>query len=175
MTGGFEPQWSGVFENWTRAYIKVHGWKIRQEMEAEDAVQEGARIFTWCLRKTTAQGGRIDNEKWFMTYYQRALVTWLIDAAAKTTARRDALAILAQQPPVTITEPNGPLLATLSQDASHELQTIIKTIAGTPSEYFLRLMLNPGDDHDWSRRMCRLCGLPANKEIIAELRRLLQK
>lgn len=171
---GYEPQWTGVFENWTWAFMKVHRWKIRQD-ELKDAVQEGARIFAWCLRKTTSQGGRIDNDKWFMRYYQRAVMTWLIDAAAKATAEREGQALFAQHQPAPVTEQQGPLLAALSQDASHELQHVLRVIVSTSSEYFLGLLLQPGRDQDWSRRLCRLCGITVNENIIDELRKLLKQ
>jgi hypothetical protein len=155
--------------------MRVHHWKIRHEMDLKDSVQEGARIFVWCLRKTTSQGGRIDNEKWFMRYYQRAVGTWLIDKAAKSTARREGQIVLAQQPPVATIEQNGPLLTALSQDASHELQIVLRTIMGTSSEFFLGLLLRPGPDNVWSRRLCRLCGIPVNENIIDELKKLLKE
>jgi hypothetical protein len=170
---GFEPKWPGIFENWTRAYMKVHHWKIRNDMDFEDAVQEGARIFAWCLRKTTSREGRIDNQAWFMRYYQRAVATWLIDAAARNTAHRESLSALYQQPGIA-SEPDGPLLTALSQDASHELQHVLRTIVGTSSE-FLGILLHPGPDNVWSRRLCRLCDIPVNENIISELRKLLSR
>lgn len=171
----FEPEWKGIFENWTKAYMKVHHWKIRNEMDFKDAVQEGGRIFAWCLRKTTSQGGKIDNEKWFMRYYQQAVSTWLIDAAAKATAQRNTLLALTQQQPISTTNQNGPMLVALSHDTSRELQDVLRVIMGTPSEFFLRLLLHPGPDNVWSRRMCRLCGIPINENIIGELRKLLKE
>jgi hypothetical protein len=170
---GFEPQWQGVFENWMRSYLRDHYWKVEQELTLNEAVQEGAEIFAWCLRKTTSRGGRIDNNKWFMRYFQRAVGTWLIDTAAKATARRETLLTLTQQQPIATVEPDGPLFAALSQDTSHELRTVLRFIIETPSEYFLGLLLRPGPDNIWSRRMCRLCGIPVNENIISELRKLL--
>jgi hypothetical protein len=171
---GFEPEWQGVFENWTKTYFKDHHWKIRSEIDFKDAVQEGARIFAWCLRKTTSQGGRIDNDKWFMRYYQRALSTWTIDKAAKATAQRETLTALVHQQPITTTDQNGPLFTALSHDTSRELQHVLRVITGTPSEFFLHVLLSPGPDKQWSRRLCRLCGIPVNENIIGELRKLLE-
>jgi hypothetical protein len=171
---GFRPEWLGVFENWTIAYMQVHHWKIEHELTLNEAVQQGSEIFTWCLRKTTSRGGRIDNAKWFMRYYQRAVGTWLIDTAAKSTAHREALLILAQYQPIATVQPDAPLFTALSQDASTELRTVLRVIVETHSEYFLRLLLKPGPDNQWSRRMCRLCGLPTNENIISELRKLLK-
>ena len=172
---GFEPKWGGVFENWTKAYMRVHHWRVRHELDFADAVQEGARIFSWCLRKTTSQGGRIDNEKWFMRYYQRAVATWLIDKAARSTARREGQSLLAQQHHATAVEQDGPLLATLSKDASRDLQIVLRVIAASPSEFFTRLLLHRSPDIDWSRRLSRLCNIPINETIIGELRRLLKE
>jgi hypothetical protein len=171
---GYRPEWQGVFANWTKAYLWVHHWKIEQELTLDEAVQEAGAIFARCLRRTTSRGGRIDNAKWFMRYYQRVVGSWLIDTAARSTARRETLLTLTQQQPVAIVEQSGPLLVALSQDASWELQAVLRVIAGTSSEYFLGLLLRPGPDRQWSRRMCRLCGLPTNENIISELRKLLK-
>src|SRR3974390_258810 len=103
---GFEPEWPGSFEHWTRSYLRVHHWKIRNQMDFEDAVQECAAIWTWCLKKTTSRGGRIDNGGWFMRYYQRAVATWLITQSNKDSKRRAMLAdyqlIQQRQPPYPI-------------------------------------------------------------------------
>jgi len=169
---GFEPEWQGVFENWTRAYMRVHHWKVEDFFTLDEAVQECAVNFSWCLRKTTSRGGRIDNAKWFMRYYQRSVGTWLITQANKQTGRREKTQAYFEPPPEETVEQAGPLVAALKR-ASPQLQTVLKVILSTPSEFFLDLLLRPGPDHIWSRRLCRLCGVPVNENIIDELRRLL--
>jgi len=172
---GFEPHWEGVFENWTKAYMFVHHWKVEDEFTFDEAVQECAVRFAWCLRKTTSQGGRIDNDKWFMRYYQRAVGTWLITQANKQTGRRaKAQAYFAEPQTEETVEQAGPLAAVLNgRNVSAELKVVLKVVFSTPSEFFLDLLLRPGPDNVWSRRLCRLCGVPVNENIIDELRKLL--
>jgi len=165
----YEPQWKGVFEHWTKSYMFVHHWKVRDEFDFDEAVQECAAIFSWCLRKTTGRGGRIDNDKWFMRYYQRAVGTWVITQANKQTGRRAKAQAYFDPQPEETTEQAGPLAAKI-RGASKELQAVLKVIFNSPSEF---LLLRPAPDNIWSRRLCRLSGVPVNEDIIAELRRLL--
>jgi hypothetical protein len=51
---------------------------------------------------------------------------------------------------------------------------VLRVITGTPSEFFLGMLLSSGPDNVWSRRICRLCGIPVNENIIGELRKLLE-
>ena len=172
---GFEPEWRGVFEHWTRSYMRVHHWKIRYQMDFDDAVQECAVIFAWCLRKTTSRGGRIDNVRWFMRYYQRAVGTWMITQATKDTQRRETLATLQQERADDRIDPDALVVASLRNDASAELQTVLRAIITAPTQFIRDLLLQPAPDHIWSRRLCRLCGIPVNENIVGELKKLLSE
>ena len=173
-------EWSGVFENYARKYVKKHLWRVAHILGSEeDAMQEAAVVFYRCRNRYE---GKVDNPAWFMSLFKIALVNEWASISAKDSQMRS---IPIADPSEEIVYNDGELVAALS-GASEELQILMRTIANAPAE-FLGLLLAPPDDlHSsdpalvqdaasaYNRRIKRLLGISKSAvDIVSEARALL--
>lgn len=118
----------------------------------------------------------VDNPKWLMGLYKISLVNEFHYHAAVIRGQREAegaFAAAAHAGSRDIDHNLGVLGSALA-DASEELRTVLRIIAGAPAE-LLDLMLAEADDESWSRRAQRLAGIKEvrSSSVITELRELL--
>ena len=171
---GYVPEWSGVFEAWSRTWVARNGWRIAHSHTDEDALQECALIFVRCAQQyATAYGGPVDNPKWLMSLYKSAVANTFATMAVRDRQRRE---IHSSTSIDTLTEQaleGESTLYVMLSGASEELKQVLIVMSKAPSE-FLNLMLKEGKDVVWSRRMLRLAGIAnTNANIVGELRSLL--
>ena len=169
--------WKGVFENWSKGYVRKHFWKVSEHFLAEeDALAECALIFTKCLRSYEY---RVDNHNWFMSLYQRAVSNDFTTYADRSTKQRsfichtrddeDEAAVEAQG---GVEDHSGYLLSLLS-NASEELQLVLVIIATAPADV-LDILLHITDDITMNRRWKRWCGIKnPSANLVEELKTLL--
>jgi hypothetical protein len=165
-------------------------------MDYADALQACAECFARCAYMYR---GKIDNAAWFMSVFkiavvnefntlsiadmtQRALMQEEVNEylTNRETERRAKL----KQPrrennyskdcyTKTVDFNDGPLQIALKQ-ASNELHVVLNVISNAPAEMLGMLLTNDGvADEVWSRRICRLCGIKKQRNVIGELRELL--
>lgn len=164
--------WHGLYENWSRMWVNKHFWKVRAHIPTkEDALQECALIFARCIRHYAHVA---ENPAHFMSLFQVSVMNDWITFAKKST-QRTPLSVacedfehLAQH---QTTYNDGPLLALLSS-ASAELKQVLKIIASAPSE-LLEMMFRGRNLAECNLCVCRMSGVKADHDVLAELRKLL--
>lgn len=175
-------RWEGVFENWSKQWVRKHGWRTRQLWGSdEDALQQCALTFAKCLDRYAA---KVDKPAHLMALYKTAVANhWHkhavfdgryrqlhhpenLEAAPEGIARR-----------ASITFNDGPLAAAMA-GASQELQQVLRMIAQAPDEVLRILLPTDGETPDLdvlNRRFRRWFGLPAKAEVATELKNLLMQ
>lgn len=164
--------WKGTFENWSRAWVRKHAWRVRHVFGSEeDALQECAYVFSYCLNKYSAT---VDNAAWMMRLYKLVLVSHWNDASEKDRKIRisrdpENLAHLIELAPQC--EVNyGPTLVTWNS-ASAELRHAITIIADAPSE-LLEIIFSSRSPEITNRQLRRLCKIDGSPDLVGELRAL---
>ncbi len=168
----FLYSWEGPFEKWSRSWVRRNFWRVRHIfLTEEDALQECALIFVRCVRLYQL---RIDNPAWLMSLFKTAVANDWITFSIKDRRGRDTQESVNADLPQTTTDFNeGPLYAALA-NASSELKQVLTVIAGAPNE-LLELMFK-NDNATLEKvncRLCRLSGISAKHDVVAELRNLL--
>lgn len=161
-----QVQWTGIFENYARKYVRKNLWRIKAALGSEeDAMQQAALVFARCVRSYEM---RVDNPAWFMSLYKVALMNDFNSFAIVDGRIRNLVA-----PPDAelIEHETGSIYASLCQ-ASVELQTVLSMIAKAPSE-MLAILLHPADSEVMSRRLARWAGIKTRHNLVDELRDLL--
>ena len=170
-------QWPGVFENYARAWVSKHFWKVSEQFGSrEDALAECALIFTRCLRRYEHT---VNNPAWFMALYKRALANDWTTYAMKSTRQRD-LIVYARDPDdeavrdnVEPAEDSQGFLLTLLGEASEELRQVLSILATAPAEA-LDILFCSTDYNMLNRVWKRWAGINDSKvDVVAELRKLL--
>ena len=157
--------WGGVFEYWARGYASRNMWRVKEVFgDYEDAVQECALIFTRCANK---YNGTIDNPKWMMALFKRAVENEFNSYAVKDGRMRE-LPMLEEQ----IDHNPGFLIAAVA-NASEELRAFIDAFVNTPTE-LADLILSGNDLASITRKARRLLGISkTSHDFMAELRDIL--
>lgn len=168
--------WRGPFENYSRAWVAKHYWRVRYVIGSrDDALQECAVVFA---RVVNSYASKVDSDKWLMALYKTALLN-----AWNTFAEKDRRIRVTRDPDLLdaanmtcspVAENDGPLAMAL-RGASAELRTVLHMIADAPTE-LLALMFPDaveGDNVRLNRVLCRICKIPSGHDIVAELRTLL--
>lgn len=144
-------------------------------MTRDEALQTCAEVFSYCrYRYCLRRGlGVVDNGAWFMSLYKQALMTRFHKEAERSTHIREADATFADTQKTVERETTnlGETLAAVST-ASEELREVLRVIASAPAELVELLLRADTDDARWSRRLCRLCGIRVNGDVVTELRQL---
>ena len=168
----YTPEWTGVFENYSRAFVARNAWRVRYIMSEEDALQECALVFARCVHH---YAGKIDNAPWFMALFKRAVANEFHFHASACTRIREAEAGYAGEQSRRgegVDHNLGTLTASIAS-ASEELRAVLRVVAQAPTE-LLSLLLLEASDENWSRRLCRISGInKVSKTIVAELRDIL--
>jgi hypothetical protein len=67
----FEPPWRGVFENWSKEWVRKHYWRVSPWVPSqEDALQECGVLFARCIQR---YGDEVVSPKHFMALYKTAV------------------------------------------------------------------------------------------------------
>jgi hypothetical protein len=141
----------------------------------EEAVQECGVCFAYCTQLyASANGGKVDNDKWFMSLFKLCLMCHFNDHARMDKRKREMEIDLAALPTgEEAAQGESFLYAALSQ-ASAELKTFLVVLQKAPAEFTEILLRDSRDDSAWSRRINRLVGTKnVNTNIIGELRQIL--
>ena len=168
----FRPEWeNSVFKKWASSYIHKNSWRIRNFFDEEEALQEcGALVFAKCLHEYKYT---VDNPKWFMALFKTSVINQVNKYAIKSSKEREAISSYREIKKINTEYSEGSLYSILTS-ASEELQSVLKVVANAPSEFLDILLDNSATDKRWSRRLCRLCKVNMNEDIITELRSLLK-
>ena len=163
-------------------------------MSYDDSLQEAALVFARCRDRYTSQQAwdqctwdhmmlgtskirPVDNPAWFMSIYKRALSNEFHYYAEHCRLQREAQGEYAHEDHERQGDVDHNLggLALLLAGASEELREVLRVVAAAPGE-LLELLLEPGDDEGWSRRLARLCRISnPSSGVVAELRQLLSE
>lgn len=166
-------EWGGVFENWSRGFVKRNFWRVSAIFSSEeDALQECAAIFVHCRNKYAC---KLDEPKHMMSLYQTALTrAWHTYASKDPHFRYSYLEEKAAQQEDTHAVLNdGPLAVALSQ-CDAELSTVIHAIIEAPAEFLAIIFGNDDDTQKITQRISRIFRINAgDRDLIAELRELL--
>ncbi len=123
------PKWGGVFEGWSRNYVRMNFWRIRKLfLDQEDAMQECALIF---VRTYRHYEGVYQNDAHLMALYKTSVMREFIQFAEFDKKLRDAEANADAEEHVE--EASGPLAVMIAQSSS-ELQQVLSMLATAPAE-----------------------------------------
>ena len=140
-------------------------------MDFEDCLQVSAEVFVRCHN---LYAEKVDEPKWFMALYKRALSNEFHTLSSQCTEKRTAEFDYAEASVFSrsnVEHEEASFLVAL-QEASSELKDVFRVVANAPSE-FLKVLLQEADDEAWSRRLCRLARTAkVNSSVVAELRAL---
>lgn len=163
-------EWGGVFENWSRSFVKRNFWRVSALFSSEeDALQECAAIFVHCRNKYM---GKIVEAKHLMALYQTALTRAWHTFASKDPHFRCSFIEDDPKHDVGAVFSDGPLAVLLSQ-CDAELCAVIHAIVEAPTE-FLTIIFNGEDTVKITQRISRMFRIKAgNRDLIAELRTML--
>lgn len=161
--------WKGPFENWSRGFVARNFWRVRALfLDEEDALQECALIFVRCCN---TYAGKVDNPRWLMALFKRAVSNDWHTFSQKDTHLREL--------PIPDEEEGydynaGLLLAAIDQ-GSPELKTALNAILVAPAE-LLSLVFVDDDLVKLNRRVKRFFGITkCPRDIISELREILTR
>lgn len=165
------PKWKGVFENWAKAWVHRHYWKVRSFFGSrEDALAECACIFSRCLYH---YGEYVDNHKWFMALFKTAVSRDWIDFARKDSRMRTAPAFA---PMEQVDYNAGPLIVKLSQIA--EVKQALRTLAEAPPEVIAFIFSEAGGARENAARvnirLKRWSGISGRMNVLEQVKQLLQ-
>jgi hypothetical protein len=193
----WQPEWTGVYENYARAFVRKHHWRVRNIIATQDDyMQECAMVFAYCKDKyvtnpdPSAKYGRVDTPQWFMSIYQRALLTHrtraqerdihyrdVVDTTASTMRESsDGNAVDIRDNTADPASNEGVMVAALKQ-ASAEVLDVIAVLASAPEETIKMLLdgVDKGAVFQWrhrriiNARLRKLCGLPKGIDFIKQL------
>lgn len=82
MSIKFTPRWEGAVQGHAINTIRSFYPRLAAEYEFEDLLQDAYLIFMRCKRRTCF---KIDNPRWFMTYFSNALSNKLINMTKCST------------------------------------------------------------------------------------------
>jgi len=170
------PEWKGVFENWTKAYVAKNAWRVRSHLgDFEDVMQACGEAFADCVR---LYAGKVDNPRWFMSLYKQAVITRFIDWAKKDARLRSTQQEFAEEIKEThqdLEYGSAELSAALAE-GSGELKQVLSMILNAPSELLGIMLQDASDAVRWSRRLCRMAKVyKVNENVVSELRSILTK
>jgi hypothetical protein len=175
----YKPEWPGVFEAYSRAWVGKHYWRVKHTLGTEtDALQECALVWAKCAGAYT---GKVDNPAWFMGLYKSALARHWHTLSTKDSQSPERHA--ADHPLTTPEEreamfghsPDGPcgMLAAAIAGASQEVRDVLDLLATAPVEV-LGIVFAGETDVDHTRRLRRWLGWPpGHGNVLAELRDIL--
>ena len=155
------PKWPGVFENYSRAWVNRQFWRVRNVFDSkEDALSGCAVTFSRCLK---CYGDTVDNDKWFMALYKRALVNdWNTYSVRDGRHRNvvphnfdtttDDYALAHSQVDFNA----GEALVRIRQ-APKAVQAVLEVIAGADPD--LTSYIFQGEADSVNRRLCELAGI----------------
>lgn len=93
----FVPEWeTGSFQPWAKKFVEKNYWRVAHVLQdKEDAHAHCAMVFALCLDKyiyNPVKGKkRVDNPRWFMSLFQRAVINQFHKLAEKDTQYRDTI------------------------------------------------------------------------------------
>ena len=128
----FRPSFKGPIEGYLVNSIQKNLWRVDQVMTREDLYQDGLMIF--CLiRQRYAH--LVDNPKWFMALYKRALSNHIHDISKVQTKLAQLVEL-----PIDI-EDSTPSMAEaeaigLLADAPPEVSDVVRLFLHAPSEWW---------------------------------------
>lgn len=158
------PQWHGAFEKYSRKWISLNYWKVREHLGSEeDALQQCAMVFAKVCGR---YGETVDNPAWMMSLYKTSLSRHWLKLAQKDSDYREHIASGEEVPDFAI--PCETSIVDMWQDASEELRIVLREIANAPSG-FLDLLLDLRPGGDLNQRLRRVCGIRKQVDIVAEL------
>lgn len=172
----YTPEWNGsTFQSWARRYIGQNLWRVREKVgDADDALQECAIVFIRCRRRYRFT---VDNPRWFMRIFQRAVINRFVVYAKRASQERAFREQLEQQPPDLIDSLAhnhlGPLMHAMRY-AKGEVQVIIALLLNSPAET-LDSLFRSSDPATINRKVQEHLNLDRPVDVIGELRKLLNQ
>jgi hypothetical protein len=185
--GGVSVQWPGVYENWSKAWVRENFWRVEHAFGSRnDALQQCAVVFAKCLKLYSQT---VDNEAWFMALFKRAIIHHWLHHAKRATERRPLMLPAGTRSKVAsryngeplepLIEPESGAVVEIWESASPELRVGLKLLAEAgPSA--IAVILDGEDDRYHSdvvlnRRWQRFAHIHSDRNIVTELRALLEK
>lgn len=163
-------EWGGVFENWSRKFVKRNFWRVSAIFQTEeDALQECASVFVHCRNK---YAGKLDGPQHLMAIYKTALQRAWHTFAARDPQFRFVFMEESVDGIEGFTDNETPLSALISQ-VDEELQAVIEAVLAAPAE-FISIIFRGTDTLLMTRRLARMFNINAGKrDLVIELRELL--
>ena len=156
------PKWTGVFENYSRQWVNKNYWRVTHYFDSrEDALAGCALTFSRCLSKYK---NTVDNHRWFMALYKRALFNDWNTFSVKDTRQRaflthdfdtttDTFALTYSQ----IEYHSGDTLLTVQQAPPH-VRSLLNVLAHASAE-FVTYIFEGEDEPSVNRRLCNAAGI----------------
>lgn len=202
----FHPQWGdhSPYTKFATNYVHKHLWRVIHDCPTfEDGMQEAACVFAKCVdhyitNPRNGEYGNVDNPKWFMAIYSRALSNrWFYmtrhDVTADSEEEREAiiarwphLARLAnkavREDAIPIGEGEGtidpeaePTFAQALACASDELRDVFSILITAPEatlQAILSDLRDPDERWNLNTRLRRMAKIPLGVDLVRELREL---
>lgn len=124
------PRWDKTFHGRTVNIARTFYPKLATDYEMDDLVQEGYIIFLRCKRKYK---GTVDNPKWFMSLYSRALTNLYINLLTKVK-RYSFIASVEELPEVATEQDDGFIKVLLTEMPAEVKQLFNDVVAGTVAD-----------------------------------------
>lgn len=162
-----DVEWTGVFEGWSRNYVRRNFWRVSQHFGSQDdAVHQCLVIFYRCKRRyefTT------DNPRWFMSLFKTAVTNHFTIQSIKESGLRD-MPVDADLPTA---QNDGPFLAALA-GCSNEAQQVVNLLMNAPSELLKVVWQDDAPPGAPIAAVKRIFGIAGSlSSIKAELKRLI--
>lgn len=175
--------WAGVFEKWSRQWVRRNHWRVKSMMPTEDdALQECALIFCKCLDRYATT---VDNPAWFMALYKTSVTRAWATFAIKDGGHRETfvdsrhlavtdgqLCAVGDEDTVIVAPAEqgaGPLAVALSE-VSQECRDVLGMLADAPADV-VEYLFGAGTESANSR-IRRWFRLPKGAAVATEMRSL---
>jgi hypothetical protein len=178
----YHPEWSGVFEKYSRSFVYKHYWRVRHVVDSnEDALQECAIVFSKCKHKYEFV---VNNPRSFMKIYQTALNNYWNTMSVKDAQQRDVIEEVSTEAEVcrTIEEcihnnySHDVECRVALNELSEEAKAVLSAIMDAP-QHVIRFIFGrrPQKSSVYNQRIIQMLGLKCSHDVYTEIRNLLGK
>lgn len=181
------------FEKWSRQWVRKNFWKVEHIfLTPEDALQECAVLFSFCLHRYTIPGnnknssyGVVKNEKWLMQLFMTIVRNAWIKIAKEQTYERvlfgdDNRPIEYDSEPANESqyEHNYGPMAVAFAELSDDTRRVFTSLLSAPAEVYWLLFERPLHENvppaiEINQRIRRFFGIRYPVDIVSELSNLM--
>lgn len=172
----YKPCYDGPIAGWVMNHVQANLWRVSRVRQREDLMQDAYEVFLRVAKKYPNE----DTPQHFMSLFQRSWINHVHDLSNANTRQRAEVGFSRTGSEEAYEwEPSGDTnndgeLAVMLRQAPSEIKMVLSLFLNAPQEILdLALASWRGKDRrcvaGGSARVCRLLGLPEDRDIMQEV------